>query len=105
MAHLAKHTPQVTAAIAAVLLADQKEKDVSIEWDELPVGWSWDDQLKNFAVMGKKIPKTAPDWPSGLKPLPKQHPAPPKPRPLTQPRPHRPAQPTNGWEEESRRLK
>ena len=39
MAHLAKHPPEATAAIAAVMAAKEKQQSLSMEWEEPPVEW------------------------------------------------------------------
>ena len=46
MAHLAKHPPEATAAIAAVLAAKDKAEELSMDYEEPPVEWCWDDQIE-----------------------------------------------------------
>ena len=48
MAHLARHPPEATAAIAAVLQAKDREHTFSIEWEEPPLEWSWGEELESL---------------------------------------------------------
>ena len=44
MAHLARHPPEATAAIAAVMAAMEKQDELSMEWEEPPLEGCWDEK-------------------------------------------------------------